>query len=257
MPRKRLNQGLKQRYSPEALQKAVEMVREKRCTMRKASEIYKVPLSTLCDNVNGKSQTNKIGAKPKLSAEIEETLANYFGKLVLGGFNPTYGHVNKIIADFLRKQNMSHLFKNGCPGRDWFYEFKKRWAHKFLVSDGGGVGGDGGQHFEVDVNNNMMMIESSGVDNLNDSIISAAVVNNQQEKINSFYGLVCKHYETFDYGSRPENVWTLDECAFTLDCNESIVMQKKGGLMNDMNKIFLLDILYISFSAAIMFTHFF
>ena len=106
MPRKRINLGLKQRYGHDALLQAVDDVRNKRCTMRKASEIYKVPLSTLCDNVNGKSQSNKIGAKPKLSPQIEEILADYFASLIQTGFNPTYNHVSRIIADYLNTHGM-------------------------------------------------------------------------------------------------------------------------------------------------------
>jgi hypothetical protein len=106
MPRKRINLGLKQRYGHEALLKAVEDVRNKKYTMRKASEIYKVPLSTLCDNVNGKSQSNKIGAKPKLNTQTEEILADYFSQLIQSGFNPTYNHVNRIISEFLVEHNL-------------------------------------------------------------------------------------------------------------------------------------------------------
>lgn len=107
MPRKRINLGLKQKYGQEALLQAVEDVRTRKYTMRKASEIYKVPLSTLCDNVNGKSKSNKIGAKPKLTPQIEELLADYFATLIhTGSFNPTYNHVSRVISDYLHKHQM-------------------------------------------------------------------------------------------------------------------------------------------------------
>lgn len=200
MPRKRANLGMKQNYSKESLQKAIDDVKAKKHTMRKASEIYKVPLSTLCDNVNGKSLTNKIGAKPKLNLDTEELLADYFSRLIQGGFNPTFNHVNKIISDFLQKNNLQHLFKNGCPGRDWYYEFKKRWKTKFTHDE---------QQTNTSNNNN------------NTCELSC------RERLGNFLHLLTKHYETLDLQTKPDNVWCIDELSFTLNRQHVKITQKR------------------------------
>jgi hypothetical protein len=204
MPRKRLNLGVKQNYSREALQKAIDEVKEKRCTMRKASETYKVPLSTLCDNVNGKSQTNKIGAKPKLSLETEELLADYFAKLIQGGFAPTFNHVNKIIGDFLFKNNLQHLFKNGCPGRDWYYEFKKRWRAKFD-------------------NETVCSLETAQ----ERPGVGTNCEVNTREKLLAFFSLVSKHYASFT--NEPQHIWCLDEVSLALNRSDTKILHKRSS----------------------------
>ena len=53
---KERRKSLPRTWTPETMALAIEAVNEKRLTIRKASEIFKIPKSTLCDRISGKCQ---------------------------------------------------------------------------------------------------------------------------------------------------------------------------------------------------------
>lgn len=65
------------KYTEDDLTAAMPAVRQKRLSMKKASEDYHVPLTTLFDNLSGKSRKRTKGQERLLSDEEENALVNY------------------------------------------------------------------------------------------------------------------------------------------------------------------------------------
>ncbi|XP_065650570.1 uncharacterized protein LOC136078709 [Hydra vulgaris] len=45
----------------------------------------------------------------------------------------TQNKILEFMCGFLKRENQLHLFKNGKPGKDWFFSFMKRWSKKILT----------------------------------------------------------------------------------------------------------------------------
>lgn len=106
----------------------------------------------------------------------------------------------------------SHLFKNGCPGRDWYYEFKKRWRHKF----------EGTSSSPTSQNRQTSVSSTDESTPVNSSSEAREENNNSseyEEKMDSFVASLTRYFSSFDYSTRPENIWTLDEISLSLECS--------------------------------------
>lgn len=82
-------------YSKETLREAVRLVKNGSLSGYKAAQIYKIPRMTL------------------------HVMEKY-------GLGLTKSEVQELVADFVRKNNISVPFKNGNPGSAWFTAFKNR-----------------------------------------------------------------------------------------------------------------------------------
>lgn len=147
------------------------------------------------------------------------------------------------------------MFKNGCPGRDWFYEFKKRWRHKLdiLGSESSAMLARARSQSESSVSLIQPQQEPSRqsfVTNTSDTSdftmppanSTTSLESNRNSShsssssLNSFINILERFYSLFDYSNRPENVWTLNEVSLTLDCSHigdpSSLLHKKPPKQN-------------------------
>lgn len=115
---------------------------------------------------------------------------------------------------------LSHLFKNGCPGRDWFYEFKKRWRHKLEGLE------ESNPSRSQSVNAHPSNEEPSSrhhhaTSNTRETTSELSFGRHYQQLDANHYfkNILLKQYSTFDFSSHPENVWTVNETSLTLNCN--------------------------------------
>jgi hypothetical protein len=76
MPRKKIEPKPNKKYSTQHLQLAIQKLKSKELSLRKASTLFKVPRSTLYDHLTGKSQSIGVGSATILSKATEELLVH-------------------------------------------------------------------------------------------------------------------------------------------------------------------------------------
>jgi hypothetical protein len=76
MPRKKIEPNPNKAYSTQHLQLAIQKLKSKELSLRKASTHFKVPKSTLYDHLTGKSQSIGLGSATILSKANEELLVH-------------------------------------------------------------------------------------------------------------------------------------------------------------------------------------
>lgn len=124
----KMSQISKRGYTEESLKEAIQESKEKKLSIRKISEIYRIPRSTLQDKLTGKLPEGvaKSGPSTVLTAAEEERIVDWCTKLSKCGFplcsRDLIDTVQKIVNDDHRKTP----FKEGRPGKTWLSLFLKR-----------------------------------------------------------------------------------------------------------------------------------
>ena len=115
------------RYIEDTLKLAVEDVREKKISLRKASLRYGIPKITLSLYVNEKLEFgSRRGPASVLTREEESKIVEYAVHMAEIGYGCTRDQVLDVVAKIVLKDGRSHPFTNGRPGRKWWSLFKKR-----------------------------------------------------------------------------------------------------------------------------------
>jgi transposase len=95
-------------------------------SLRKAAEKYKIPKSTINDRVKEKVPMDaKSGRKPYLPAEIENDIIKKATSSAAKGFGISKRQLLLKVGTLCKKTSVAS-FKNGIPGKDWWYSFVKR-----------------------------------------------------------------------------------------------------------------------------------
>lgn len=115
-------------YSPEDLKAAIEDVKSKTLSSYQAAECYGVPRGTLARhlvNIN----CNKIGSgRPtRLTREQKESLMIIARTFSEFGFGLNKSEFMQLAEQFIEKCDVSHHFKDGKPGEEWYVSFMNRW----------------------------------------------------------------------------------------------------------------------------------
>ena len=113
------------KIDPVYFERAITDVRNKAMSIRKASEVYAIPFSTLKDRVNGR-YSKTYGGQTVLSEDEEAHLVKVI--LTCADWNQplTRKDVMLIVQNYLNKIGKSTRFVDNLPGADWWYAFKKR-----------------------------------------------------------------------------------------------------------------------------------
>jgi transposase-like protein len=186
----------RQKYSPELLKEAVQMVKTKQMSFRVASEAFGVPSTTISDNLKSISKSNQLGRPPVLSEEIEKLLVDALIKLADWGFGLTKIQIKQVIQNYSISSNQN-LFKNGIPGRSFFRGFLSRWNH---------------------------VISRRLAGNL--PVNRAAALSSHN--INQFFDLCQKYYDYLDIHNKPQNVYNVDESGLSGSQGSLQIFCKKG-----------------------------
>lgn len=112
-------------YSSESMDAALEAVREKRCSLRKAARSYRIPFSTLRDTLNGLHQKT-VGGQTVLTEAQEADLRESIEIVGEWGFPLTPATTKLLVKNFLDSNQAKTRFHNNTPGNDWFTSFMKR-----------------------------------------------------------------------------------------------------------------------------------
>ncbi|XP_063242135.1 uncharacterized protein LOC134542111 [Bacillus rossius redtenbacheri] len=140
MPRKyvkRLGSRPYRNYSEQQLQKALRDVAEKKLSLQKASEMYRIPLNTNVFRLKmtksspdgAQTPTRCSGGQTVFSMEEEESIAAHIIGMSTFGFPVTTTDLKVIVKSYLTKMGRKvKIFEinNNTPGNDWILGFLKR-----------------------------------------------------------------------------------------------------------------------------------
>jgi len=115
-----------QQYDEDSLAKAVHAVKVKKMTLRKASEEFGVPISTISEHSNNK-HPGQYGGQKVLSDEEEERLVKTLLTCAEWGQPLTGFDIRLVIQSYLNRLGIREKrFNNNVPGRDWLVAFLRR-----------------------------------------------------------------------------------------------------------------------------------
>ena len=112
-------------WTEDCLRSALKAVQTGAMSQRKASQLFKVPRSTLQDYQSGKAAIGcKPGRKPVLPAEVENRLADYASNRASMGYG--FGKQQFIMYAGALATKYGKKFRNNVPCQQWWYRFSKR-----------------------------------------------------------------------------------------------------------------------------------
>ena len=195
MVRNNIRKTFQQKYSKDLLN-AVQLIQNEKWSYRKESGQFNVSLGTLSTHVLNTNLKN-IGHPPTLTIEQEQDLVNLiialqeWGQLSMWNDIPTYA------SEYVDIMGLKSSFVGGCPGKDWYYGFLKRWSNK------------------------LKLMHSGSLEKARAKGITLEIINEWFELLYS----VLKKLNLFD---KPQNVFNMDESSFCEEPGRRIVVVKRG-----------------------------
>ena len=114
-----------QKYTQEALERAIELVRNKDMSLNGASKSFSISYATLGDKVRGRRPV-QAPSRTVLSSEDENKLVDWLLELSKRGFSRTREDLKDIVKKILHERKATTIFTNNRPGKDWVQGFFKR-----------------------------------------------------------------------------------------------------------------------------------
>ncbi|KAK3104222.1 hypothetical protein FSP39_025431 [Pinctada imbricata] len=202
MPKKNIKKGKGRsrgdyhRYSDEQLKSAIQAVREG-MSVREAAKKFDVPRATVSDKKNGKTEVGVTsGRKPFLSKEIEKKLVDNVTSAAAKGFGVSKKQFMVKVGTLCQKTGVAR-FKNGVPGKDWWYSFSRR-------------------------NPEISLRKPEKLGNMR-----AKMLNPQ--KVNNYFDDLEKLVKELDLTNKPQFIWNADETGKQFQHNPVNVIAQKGA----------------------------
>jgi len=107
----------RQKYAPEILDHAAELVRSKSLSLNEASRKYCVPLTTLHNAVHNKYGGHKVGHKTILSEVEEQRIADWTLHMARIGYGRTRQELANTEKRILGDDERKTPFRDNRPGR--------------------------------------------------------------------------------------------------------------------------------------------
>lgn len=184
-------------YNHDQLLEAVEGVKSKRFSLRKASLLYKIPKSTIMDHVSGRrgTKSQRFGRDLDIPFEDEQKIAEGIRSMEKGGFGLSRSEVIEKVGEYVIKNNLKTRFKNGIPGPDWFIGFRKR--HRLSIK-------------------RPQAVEMARKKCLDPFIIC------------EYFQLLKRTISELGLEDKPDHIWNLDETSFSVDPKKTKVVGAIG-----------------------------
>lgn len=113
-------------YTQETLAQAVEDVRNRTLSQRKAAELYKVPVSTIKNKLKNKHAKSH-GGQPVFTKTEEEAFTAHICTLSHYGFPLDQADLRFLVKSYLDREGRTvGQFKDNLPAKDWLKSFLKR-----------------------------------------------------------------------------------------------------------------------------------
>lgn len=166
-------------------------------TVKRASAIYNIPVSTIRDHLKGRRglKSKSYGRAPIIGIQNEETLVLGLKTLETWGFGLSRNEVRQMVREFVRRNKLKTTFKNDLPGEDWFLNFKRR--------------------------HNLSLKKPQNVEYSRKKATDPFIIN-------SYFELLKKTLDELELHGKPGRLWNLDETSFSLDPSKSKIVGAKG-----------------------------
>jgi len=177
------------------IKNAIDAVRCKKMSIRRASEAFGIPKSTLCDHLNTKTLIKKPGGQPILNTDEESRLVEGLLKCSEWGFPMKCRDIQLVVKSYLdrlgKSSNKRNKFNNNLPGKDWVELFLKR-------------------------NNTLTLRFGENIKRVR-AAVSTSVLNEYFDNLNE----VLKDVP-------PDNIFNYDETNFVDDPGKKLVVVRRG-----------------------------
>ncbi|CAG4950882.1 unnamed protein product [Colias eurytheme] len=198
MPRKYYRKSLRAtNYTQEDLNAALESIAKGERSQYAAAKHYRIPVSTLNDRIKGKTRikSQTLGRPTAIPIEIEFRLANALIILEKWGFGLSRIEIINLVEEFIKLNGIATPFKNGRPGSDWLYNFRKR--HGLSIK------------------------KPQPIEHVRRQMTDPFIIE-------EYFNLLEKVLLDLDLINRPSQVWNLDETSVSLDPSKTKVVGKMG-----------------------------
>ncbi|KAL7306367.1 hypothetical protein TKK_0001791 [Trichogramma kaykai] len=116
----------KKKYTSDDLKKALQDIRDNDIAQRSASRIYKIPRTTLWNNIHGKVEKNKPGPSPYLTWEGEKKIEEWIENSCAIGFPVKKCRLLCTVQKIVQDSRIKVPFPNGRPTDCWYNLFLQR-----------------------------------------------------------------------------------------------------------------------------------
>ncbi|XP_026728980.1 uncharacterized protein LOC113498807 [Trichoplusia ni] len=198
MPRKYYRKSLRATtYTQEDLNAALESIAKGEKSQYAAAKHYRIPVSTLNDRIKGKTRikSQTLGRPTAIPDEIEVRLANALIILEKWGFGLSRVEIINLVEEFIKLNEIATPFRNGRPGSDWLYNFRKR--HGLSIK------------------------KPQPIEHVRRQMTDPFIIE-------EYFNLLEKVLLDLDLVNRPSQVWNLDETSVSLDPSKTKVVGKIG-----------------------------
>uniref|UniRef100_UPI003AACBCED uncharacterized protein n=1 Tax=Centroberyx gerrardi TaxID=166262 RepID=UPI003AACBCED len=184
------------KWTPEAMEQAMQEVEAGRLTCRQAAKRFGVPKSSLNDRVSGRVASGCVhGQRPLLAPEDENSLVEYCLYSASHGFPLTKPHIQ---AHALAIYNRRHPnAQKTAVGQTWWINFRERYHHRLTA-------------WTPDI--------------IDHGRASCA----KRGSINEYFRLLTATLEEHELREKPRQIYNCDETGFQLDSMRRKVIVPRG-----------------------------
>lgn len=199
MPKKYIykNRGKTLSYDQSQLQQAVECVQSSNLSIRKASQHFGIPKSTIADRISGKYSVSVThGRPPALAPEIENKIVSSVKMASKLGIGLSRKQVLQRVNTLCKRMDIETTYSNFHAGKDWWEGVKKR-------------------HPELVIRKPEKL-----------STVRARMLN--LEVINKYFDELENVIHALNLAQQPSHIWNADETGFNFEHSPVSVVAEKG-----------------------------
>ena len=117
-----IRDGPRKQWTDEAMARAINAVEQQGISIRRASEMYQIPRSTLHDHITGKVEHGSLpGPRRYLSIEEEEEIVTFLIRCAKIGYPHTRHQIMGLVQEIISGKGIQTVLSDG-----WWERFKKR-----------------------------------------------------------------------------------------------------------------------------------
>lgn len=186
------------KYTKDDLQAALGEIAAGRLTEYAASKRFKIPTSTISNHRRGirGAHSNSQGRSTAIPLVAETKLAECLKCMEKWGFGLTRKEVMDLVGQYVDRNHLVTVFKNGRPGEDWFLKFKERHG--------------------------LSLKKPQAVEYARKKAVDPFPINN-------YFNLLEPLIAENKFDDKPQLIYNLDESSFCLDPTKTKIVGKRNA----------------------------
>lgn len=182
-------------YNEQAIENAIDKVKNGEWTYKEASDNTNVPIGTLSSRIS-RCSSNHVGRSTALTVEEEEYLVKLIETLQEWGELCTYKDVMKYAVEYVNLLGLQSRFQSGSPTKEWYYGFIKRWSHRLQI--------------------------------MKSCRLEKSRANVSREIVDGWFNKLYAVLKKLNILNKPSNIFNADESGFGDDPGKKVVLVKRG-----------------------------